>query len=768
MSDLEHRNPLDAITDKRLSRRQFLRVSGAAGLGLVAVGALPGSVLTAGAVTDVAQQAGGNPAYPPRTNSTEVDAYLKVGADGTITLYSSKLEFGQGIQTGFGQLAAEELDVPFEAVNVVMGVTDQVPYDAGTFNSASTRGTGPTIRQAAAEMRQWLRELAAQQWGLAADQVHTANGKVVAEDGSGRTAAYADLAAGKATGLSTKGDAPLKDPSTFTIVGQSIPRVDVPDKVNGTMKYGYDATVPGMVHGKVVRAPSIGATLTSIDFSAAQNMPGVVGVVHDGDFAGLAAERHEQAEAALAAVQATWQETSSPYTSENLFDGLKSTADAGAPIGTQHGDVDGALANAAQKVHVTVRAPYVAHAPIEPMTALVSIQPDKTEVWTSTQIQFEAQDAVASTLGIPRDQVIVYPLMSGGAYGRKDVKDAVIEAARLAKGIGRPVRINWNRQEDFRFEYARPAMVVELTAALDGQAKLSAWDWASYAAAYPEPGSGIGFDAAYYGPPAGYGATAYPGPSKPMASGATFAATVLDYYQIPNVRAIGYQSVSPLGVTFWRDNGAPINTLAREAAIDQLAELAGMDPVSFRDSLMQNNPRFAAVMHAAVEKSGWKPGAGSTGQGFGLGLNFTDNTYVAEVAHVSVDPNTGKVRANKIWAAVDAGLLVNPMAARHQIEGSIVSQGTSSTLNEQILFAHGRVTNDSFERYAPIGFLDAPAVDVTFIEDKSQPMAGIGEPGVGAVSAAISNAIYDAVGVRMLDLPFLPDKVLAALSAGNT
>jgi CO/xanthine dehydrogenase Mo-binding subunit len=493
-------------------------------------------------------------------------------------------------------------------------------------------------------------------------------------------------------------------------------------------------------------------------------MPGVVGVVHDGNFAGLAAERREQAEAAIAAVQATWQEINSPYTSDNIFDAIKSTADAGAPIGNQTGDVDGALTGAAQTVKVRVTAPYVAHAPMEPMTALVSIQPDKTEVWTSTQIPFEAQDAVASTLGIPRDQVILYPVMSGGAYGRKDIKDVVIEAAKLAKGVGRPVRLNWNRQEEFRFEYARPAMVNEVTAALDANGQLVAWDWATYAAAYPEPGSGIGYDAAYF-PGGGYGAAAYPGSSKPMSSGANSAAAVLDHYQIPNVRSTLYQGVSPIGVTFWRCNGSPVNGLARDAAIDQLAELAGMDPVSFRDGLLQNNPRLAAVMHAAVDKSGWKPGVGSTGQGFGLGLTNYDSTYVAAVAKVSVDATTGKVTAQKVWAAVDAGLLVNPMGARHQIEGSIVSQGTSSTLNEQLVFANGRVSNDTFERYAPIGFLDAPAVDVTFIEDKTQPMGGIGEPAVGTVSAAISNAIYDAVGVRMLDLPFLPDKVLASLKA---
>lgn len=731
-----------ALTE-RLSRRRFLRVSGAFGLGLVVAGALRAGPVRASET--IAQQAGSegqHPAVAPRSRPTDVNAYLKIGPDGTVTLYTGKVDYGQGIQTGFAQLAAEELDVPFERVNVVMGITDQAPWDLGTFGSLSTRSTGPVIRQAAAEMHQWLLELGAAQLGLMPNQVHTQNGSVVANSDSTQSVSYANLAAGKVTDHSTQGTAPLKDPSQYTIVGQSIPRVDVPDKVDGKVKYGYDMTVQGMVHGKVVRAPSWGATLSSIDFSAAQGMPGVVGVFQDGDFAGLAAERHEQAEAALAAVKAAWAEQNSPYTSDNIHDAIKSTADAGKTIHDPVGDIGGALAGAAKTVTVKVRSAYVAHAPIEPMGGLVSIQPDKTEVWTSTQDPFAAQDAVAMTLNIPREQVIVYPPTSGGAYGRKTLTDQVVEAARLAKALGRPVRINRTREEEFQLEYARPALVVEVTAGLDGQGKLSSWDWATYAAAYfPE------------------------GAAKPTPAGADNAASVLDYYDVPNARSMFYQGVSPLPVTFWRANGTPVNGLARESAIDELAELAGVDPVSFRAGLLGSHPRLLAVLQKAVAMSGWKPGVGSTGQGYGVGLSFTDNTYVAEVAHVSVDPNSGKVTVSHIDAAIDAGLVVNPLAATHQIEGSIVSQGMSSTMSEQLTFARGKITNPSFAKYKPLTFVDAPTVDVQFIEDKTQPMQGIGEPAVGAVSAAVSNAIYDAVGVRMRDLPFLPAKVLAALKA---
>ena len=770
----DRRNELTPRTahPNRVNRRAFVRISGALGAGLVVAAcsspppaaptaapapptAAPVTATSVAAPTSAPASAvaptaapAARPTTAPRVSlarrsaPTSVDAYLRVGPDGKITLLTGKVEFGQGIQTGFAQLAAEELDVPFASVNVVMGITNEVPYDLGTFGSLSTRTTGVVIRQAAAELHQWLVELGAGQLGLGVDQVLTKNGAVVARADPGKSVTYAALAAGKASNRPTRGTAPLKDPTQYTIVGTSIPRVDVPLKVNGQMKYGYDTIVPDMVHGRIVRPPSWNATLQSIDFSEAQKLPGVVGVFRDGDFAGLAAERHEQADTALAMVKATWQEQNSPYTSENIYDGLKATKDSGQALGPPIGNVDAVLAKATRKVSVTVRAPYIAHAQIEPMTALVHVQPDKTEVWTSTQSPFTIQDAVAGALNLPREQVIVYPQMSGGAFGRKNLPDAAIEAARLARALNRPVRVNWTRPDEFQFDHFRPAMLIELAAGLDDKGALVAWDWTSYAAAYfPE------------------------GATRPTSASAQASANVLDFYAIPNVRSTFYQGVAPLPPEHWRANGAPVNGLARESAIDELAELAGTDPVSFRAKLLAKQPRLLAVMHAAVQKSGWKPGKGATGQGFGLGLDFSDNTYVAEVAQVAVDKSTGKVKVKRVTAAIDCGLVVNPAAAAYQAEGAIVMQGTSSTLNEQITFAKGKVTNPSFAQYNPIGFLDVPTVDVSFVENKKQPMQGMGEPAVGAVSAAISNAIYDAVGIRMRDLPFLPDKVLAALKA---
>lgn len=772
-----------APTRLRLSRRQFIKLTGVAGSGLVVawssacgggsrdttsapspaaspagqqspVGVVPGATTTVQppTATQIAPQSGApanpDPAGTPvalarRSTPKDVDAWLSIGTDGMIALATGKVEFGQGIQTGFAQLAAEELDVPFARVNVIMGQTNRAPYDSSTVGSQSTRSTGPLVRQAAAEMHQWLLELGAQKLAVPVAQLTTKDGVVMAATDPSKSVTYAELAAGKQVGRPFGTQTKLKSPDTYTIVGQRIPRVDVPDKVTGAMKYGYDAMAPGMVHGKVLRPPSLGAKLESVDYSAAEKMPGVVSVFRDGDFVGLAAQHVEQAQTALSAIKATWKETLSEYTSENIHQALKTAKDKGTVV-KEVGDIGQALGTVAKPLNAVFKAPYISHGQIEPMTALVHVQPDKTEVWTSTQNPFGVQDSVAQALNLPRERVIVYPLMSGGAFGRKSIADEVtVEAARLSKAFNKPVRVNWTRPEEFQFDHFRPAMLIEISSGLNEKNELVAWQYDLYATAYfPE------------------------GATRPTPSAANAGASVLEYYtKVPNVRTTFYQSVAPLPPYFWRANGGPVNALARETVIDELAELAGKDPVTFRAELLKENPRLLVVLQAAVKQAGWQPGVGPTGKGIGVAVSFADGTYVAEVAQVGVDKATGKVAVKHIDVALDCGLVVNPAAVESQVEGAIVMQGTSSTLKEAVTFAKGRVTNGSFAQYAPLTFTEAPSVGIVLIEDKTQPMQGIGEPAVDPTSAAIANAIYDAVGVRMRDLPFAPAKVLAAIQA---
>jgi isoquinoline 1-oxidoreductase len=764
----EPRLTSEIATRRRLSRRAFLKSSGLAGGGLVlwitgcsappaaapantpapaaqanvtpAVPAAENPATSSNAAASSGQAEAAASAGRRRALSNDVDAWLKVGQDGNVTLYTGKVEFGQGIQTAFAQLVAEELNLPFERVSVTMGSTDLVPFDMPTVGSQSMRNTGPLVRQAGAEMRQWLLELGAQQLGVPVDQVSTNNGLVTVSGQPDRSVTFAQLAAGKRSQRQMSGQSPVKSPDQFTVIGQEIPRVDVPMKVNGTMKYGHDTVLPGMLHGRILRPPSLGATLESVDFSEAQQMPGVAGVYRDGDFVGLAAEKHDQANAALGAIKATWNEIHSPHTSETIFDLLKTTPDSGRA--QPKGDADAALANATKRISVTVRAPYVTHAPIEPESATAQVSGDKVEVWASTQAPFGLQDAVSRALNRSIDEVVVHTAMSGGAFGRKSQPDAAVEAARLSNAFGRPVRVNWTREEEFQLDRFRPAMLIELQTGLDSNGNIAGWKYDLYAAAYFAP----------LGP-------------NPMPAAANAGLDVTQFYAVPNTRATFYQSVSPLPVTFWRANGGPVNALARETALDELAEAAGVDPVTFRERLLANNPRLLAVMKAAVQNAGWTPGVGHTGQGVGLALDFANGTYVAEVARVAVDQQSGAIRVQHIDVAVDCGLVVNPAGARSQIEGGIVGQGVSSTLKEQITFADGKITNNSFRAYNPLRMNEAPTVDVVFVEDKSQPMAGLGEPAVCPVSAAISNAVYDATGVRLRDLPFTPDRVQAALQS---
>jgi isoquinoline 1-oxidoreductase len=725
----------------RVSRRDFLRASVLAGGGLVLWFSTGQRVLAQQSPAGGSAPRQGGTGFGGSSIPTDLDAWLKIGQDGTVALFTGKVEFGQGIQTAFGQLVADELGAPFSSVQVVMGSTDQVPYDNATVGSQSMRSTGPRVRQAAAEMRQWLLELGSAQLGVPVAGLSTGGGSVFVTSQPDQSVSFATLAAGKTSSRQISGNAPLIGPDQFVSIGTDVPRVDIPAKVTGAMKYGYDTTVSGMLHGKILRPPSAGATLLTVDFSQASSMPGVVATYQDGGFAGLAARTHDQAQAAIQAVQATWQELESPTTSDTIFDLLKSTADGGRPNGS--GDVQAGLSQITQPLTVTVRAPYVAHASIEPESALAQPNGDGTlEVWSSTQAPFQLRQAIAGALQLSADRITVHAMMSGGAYGRKAIADVGIEAARLASGIGQPVRVNWTRQEEFQLDQFRPAMLIELTTGLDSSGGIAAWKYDLYAAAYYSP----------------------MGPG-PMSASANASADASAIYGLNNIQTTFFQSQSPFPVHNWRDNGAPVNTLARETAIDQLAEVAGVDPVTFRERLLADNPRMLAVMHAVVQRAGWTPGVGKSGKGLGMALDFADGTWVAEVARVSVDPSSGTPRVDHIDVAVDCGLVVNPGNARAQIEGGIIAQGVSSTLKEAIAFANGRVTNDTFRAYGPLRITEAPTVDVVFVEDKTQPMQGLGEPAIGPVSAAISNAIYDAIGVRLRDLPFTPDRVQAALQS---
>lgn len=733
------------MNESSLTRRSLLKVTGAAA-GLAVVFRLP--VQARQATPEAAPDLGvtnargidynGSIAFNPL--STEVDAFLHIDEDGKVTVKTAKIEFGQGIKTGFMQLVAEELDVALDAVDVNMAQTDVAAPEMGSYGSMSTKTTGPVLQRAAATMRAWLLELAAEQLGDGVDTLTVENGTITGASGS---VTFAELAGGALTEREIAEDAAVKDPISYKIVGQSIPRVDLGAKVTGKQVYGVDAEVEGMVYGKVVRPPSLDATLDNVDFSEAEAMPGVIGTVREGNFAAIAAERKDQVEAAIKAVKATWIESGSTVTSENIHDLLKETADAGMPLDEEGtaGDPDTALATIDGVETYTYRLPYLSHSPIEPKSALVDVRDDAVEVWVSTQDAFSSRAMVAKFLGRDEAGVVVQGMHPGGAFGSKIVPQVELEAAMISRGVKRPVKLVWDRLEEFQFGQFRPAMQIEVTTGLGEDGTIAGWKWDGYTAGYYPEGAKV-----------------------PTASASDWSANIREIYpDVAESRSTLYNGVSPLPPYFWRVNGATSNTYAREATIDILAEKAGVDPVTFRDGMLANNPRLAAVMHAAVDASGWTPGVGSTGQGYGLALGFDAGTYIAQVAKVEVDAETGELSIVRFDAALDPGLAVNPESISHQIQGGIV-QSLSAVLREEVVFENGKLTNGTFAQYAPIVMRDAPPeINVVVLSDPTQPMGGIGEPGVAPVIGAVANAIYDAVGARVFQAPFTPERILAAL-----
>lgn len=676
----------------------------------------------------------------------EIDSHLKIGEDGTVTLFTSKIEFGQGIKTAFAQLVAEELSLSTDDVIVDMGDTGKAPPAFGTYGSLSVRTSGPVIRSAAATMNAWLLELAADELNTDASELESKNGVISGPDGE---VTFADLAAGKVSGRSIDPEVSLKDSADYTEVGQSIPRVDVTDKVIGKQIYGVDVEIDGMVYGKILRPPTIDAILLDVDFTEALAAPGIVDSVHipEKNFAAIVGERKDDVDRAIQLVKAEWQELESDTNSENIFDRLKETATDPVSLDEEGHDKDplAALDEAGVGETYTYKLPYLAHAPIEPKSAMVNITPEQVEVWVSTQDVFSARAAVAKTLGRDEEEVLVHGMHPGGAFGSKVVPQAELECAWIANAVDRPVKLVWDRIEEIQFGQFRPAMRIEVTTGLDDDGKIVGWNYDAYTAGY------------------------YPeGAAEPTASASDWSANLLEIYEVESSKTQLLNGVSPLPPFFWRVNGATSNTYAREATMDILAEKAGMDPVSFRDSMLANNPRMAAVMHAAVDSSGWNPGVGSTGQGYGLAIGFDANTFIAEVAKVEVDEETGELTILQIDAALDPGLVVNPEGVKHQIEGGIL-MSLSTAIREGIDFEGGKILNGTMATYNPIRMGDTPAiVNTTIISDPNEPMGGIGEPGVAPVIGAVANAIYDAVGVRLFQAPFTPERILAALEEANS
>jgi nicotinate dehydrogenase subunit B len=644
-----------------------------------------------------------------------ISAWLHVGEDGSVTGFTGKAEIGQNIRTSLAQTIADELRVPFERVRMVTADTALTPFDAGTFGSRSTPTMTPQLRSVASAARELLVGVAAKEWNVAPEGLVAADAKVT-DPTSGRSLRYAELARGKTLAQNVPAEDPLTPATEWKIAGKAIPKVDGRAFVTGKHQYTPDMHPEGMLHGKVLRPPSFGATLTSSDDSVAKAMTGVV-VVRDGDFVAAAAPTAAQAQKALDAIRAQWKEV--PQISHReIFSYLKQNAAAKSNdrFRKQKGSVEEGLASAAHRVDATYTVAYIAHAPLEPRAAVAQWTEGKLTVWTGTQRPFANRNELADLFHIPENDVRVIVPDTGSAYGGKHTSDAAIEAARLARAAGRPVKVVWTREEEFTWAYFRPAGVIEVQSGIAVDGTLTAWEFHNYH-------SGMSAIETPY----------------------MVANQRTEYHQVPLILRSGS----------YRGLAATANHFARETHMDVLARAVSMDPLEFR---MKNlsDARMRAVLDAAAKSFGWPRKKSQEGQGFGIAAGFEKGSYVATCAEIALDRSSGGVRVVKLVEAFECGAIVNPDGLRNQVVGAMI-QGLGGALFEAIEFENGRIKNPHFASYRVPRFRDVPEIEAALLDRKDIPSAGAGETPIMAVAPAIGNAIFDASGIRLNSLPLVPN-----------
>jgi nicotinate dehydrogenase subunit B len=670
------------------------------------------------------------PSYPE-----DINAYLLIGADGRVKVFSGKIEMGQGVMTSLAQMAAEELGVAVESIDMVLGDTELCPSDMGTFGSMTTRFFGPALRAAAAEARAVLENLAAEKLGVDPGRLVVEKGVVSVAGDAARKTTYGELAQGKKIARLVDKKAVIRAASQFEVMGRSPRRVDALEKVTGRAQYAADVRLPGMLYARLVRPPAHGAKLADLDVSAAEKAPGVTVVNQDGLVAVLHPDP-EGAEKALALVKARWTPPSSTLDPETIFDHIVKT-EGTSDIRQTKGDVAAGRAAAARVFETTYRKGYVAHAPIEPHAAAAEFKDGKMTVWASTQTPFPTRGRVAGALKLEPASVRVITPFVGGGFGGKSADLQALEAARLARITGKPVQVAWTRQEEFFYDRFDPAAVVELVSGLDAQGKVVLWDAVVHAAG---------------------------------ARGSTL------FYDVPNVRVkthgqVSYSADSAgamhlFGVGPWRAPGANMNAFAMESQMDLMAAAAGVDPLEFRLRHL-TDPRMRRVLQAAADAFGWKSAPGPSGMGRAVACSVDAGSYDALIAQVRVDAKAGSVAVERIVCAQDMGIVVNPDGAKMQMEGSI-TMGLGYALAEELRFRGGDILDRNFGSYSVPRFSWVPAIETVIVRNDDLAPQGGGEPAIVATGAALANAVFDATGARIARLPMTPERLREAIATAKS
>jgi nicotinate dehydrogenase subunit B len=756
--------------ERDFSRRSVLKAGGAL---VVSVGMPIGLDTVLGINAALAQGA-----KPPLTPD-QLSSYIAVNADGTVSAFFGKMDMGQGLFVAIGQMVAEELDVPFKAVRVIMGDTATSVNQGGASGSTGIQMGGKQMRAAAAEARRVLIEMAAEKLSLPADQLTVTDGVVHAKSDATKKASYAELIGGryfnvplewnKQIGnlLYAPGKAKPKDAKDYKIVGKPIAREDIAPKAYAQEDFCTDVKVPGMVHGRVIRPAIAGAVPVKVDESSIRDIPGAR-VVWDKGFLGVVADKEWDAIQAAQKLKVEWSQTTPPFPDQNaLYDHIRR-----APVRKREvdknetGNVDEAFATPARVIEAEYEWPFQSHACMGPACALVEIKDGNVTCWTGSQKPHFVQNGISGTLGIPRENVHVVWVVGPGSYGRSDADDAAMDAAVFANAVGKPVRVQYTREQATGWDPKGPASIHRARAAIDIKGNVGAYEFVSKGFSRIDVNTNGG---------APWDTLAGQVRGVELKSGDGFGVPAESYHF--NNKRLAWETIaplldraSPLRSAHLRDPVGPQIHFASESFMDEVAAALNLDPIELRLRHVKD-PRDIAVIKGAAEKAGWQsrpsPRRDQTGNkvsGRGMAYAQRNGTRVAVIAEVDIDRASGKIWARKFTVAHDCGQIINPDGLRHTIEGNIV-QGVSRTLWEEVKFDAKNVTSVDWMTYPILDITETPeAIDVVLIDHPELPPTGAGEPSIRPVAAAIANAIFDATGVRIRRVPFSPDRVKQALS----
>jgi isoquinoline 1-oxidoreductase len=683
-----------------LARREFFKLFG-------------GGLFVLLMLKDAAAQESGGARRRGGAMPQDVASWLHIAEDSAVTVYTGKVEVGQEIRTSLTQVVAEELRIPVDSVKMVMGDTYLTPYDMGTFGSRTTPVMASHLRRVSAAAREMLVDLAAEQLKKDRASLSVQDGKVI-DAAAKQSLSFGQITKGQKL-MKTVGEGAQSTPvDQWKVAGKSVPKINGRAFVTGGHRYTSDLKLEGMLYGKIVRPASFNAALVSVDAREAEKMAGVT-VVRDGDFIGVTAPSAALAAEAVKAIRAEWKPVAHP-SSRELFDHLKrnTTESQGFENRSRHiqGSIEEGLTQADKKLEQTYTVAYIAHAPLEPRAALAEWRDGKLTVWTGTQRPFGVRSELAEAFRIPDEKVRVVVPDTGSAYGGKHTGEAAVEAARLARAAGKPVKLVWTREEEFTWAYFRPAGVIEVRGGVKSDGTITAWEFHNYNSG----GSAI----------------------RPL-------------YDIANQKIEFHPARSPLRQGSYRGLAATANHFARETHVDELARAVNMDPLEFRLKNLKD-ARLRAVLEAAARAFGWGKKKGPANQGFGIAGGFEKGGYVATCAEVQANAASGRLKIVRVVTAFECGAIINPDHLKNQIEGSVV-MAIGGALFESIEFEGGRILNPRFSRYRVPRFGDIPALETVLVDRKDLPSAGAGETPIVGLAPAVGNAIFDATGMRLRSLP---------------